>query len=273
MEPQLELYYLELRNKKMFIYASTSLDESAIFLECKVLFDYVRNNPPIRVLHRTQVADCFEVDCYVKKNMKMFGIDNIRGGTYSMEIIPEFLLKGLELEFSEDNAIKLKALDEIKQQLLTNDIENIKIQTSIDTYNETKNKLNKLRNYNGQTIDRSIITDLETLSNCSTDYMIDTQTYNRILLRLRALYQIFTKNIDKPLDDNLFYNNPQHILDLLFYHTPLIDNMEKVENDKRVLLEKFEYMAYSIINKIEEYEFDLTTYPDNFDMYGIILDT
>ena len=103
--------------------------------------------------------------------------------------------------------------------------------------------------------------------------MIDTQTYNRILLRLRALYQIFTTNIDKPLDDNLFYNNPEYILDSLFYHTQLIDNMEKAENDKRVLLEKFEYMAYSIINKIEEYEFDLTTYPENIDMYSIILDT
>jgi len=67
MEPQLELYYLELRNKKMFIYASTTLEESVLFLECKVLFDYVRKNPPVRILHRTKVDDSMEVDCYVKK--------------------------------------------------------------------------------------------------------------------------------------------------------------------------------------------------------------
>lgn len=272
MEPQLELYYLELQSKKMFLYASSSRDEPQVFLECISLFDYVRKNPPIRVLHRTEIADSFEVDCYVKKNMKMFGIDNIRGGTYSMEIIPEFLLKSLELEFSTDNSEKLLAIDEIKKKCISGEVDRENIKKSVEEYTVIKNKLQLLQIQNGETIDRSILADLEWLSDCLYTNRVEQIRYNKILLRLRSLYKIFTSNFDKNIENPKLFETPQYTFDAVFYHSQPIYNTDIVSQDKKYLLEKFEYMAYYIINKIEEYEFDLTTYPENIEIYGFVFD-
>jgi hypothetical protein len=183
MDPVLVLYYLELKSKKMFIYASTYQDEPQVFLECMTLFDYVRKNPPVRVLHRTEASDSFEVDCYVKKNMKLFGIDNIRGGSYSMDPLPDYLLKSLELEFSTDNSEKLSMLDEIKRKCISGEVDREKIKKSIEEYTIIKNKLQTLKYHNGQTIDRSLLDDLEWLSDCLYTNMVEQVRYNKIFHR------------------------------------------------------------------------------------------
>lgn len=272
MDPVLVLYYLELQSKKMFIYASTSQDEPQVFLECMTLFDYVRKNPPVRVLHRTEASDSFEVDCYVKKNMKLFGIDNIRGGSYSMDPLPDYLLKSLELEFSTDNSEKLSMLDKIKRKCISGEVDREKIKKSIEEYTIIKNKLQTLKYHNGQTIDRSLLADLEWLSDCLYTNMVEQVRYNKILLRLRSLYKIFTENFDKPIENPKLFETPQHTFDAVFYHSQPIYDVDTVIQDKKYLLEKFEYMGYSIINKIDEYEFDLTTFLENIEIYGFVFD-
>jgi len=272
MEPPLVLYYLELETKKMFIYASNARDDPQVFLECVTLFDYVRKYPPIRILHKTEVEDSFEVDCYVKKNMKMFGIENIRGGSYSMEILPDYLLKSLELEFSNDYASKLLVLDEIKQKCISGEVDRTNIKKSIEEYNIIKQKLQSLQTLDGEIIDRSLLADLEWLSECLNSTMVEPIRYNKILLRLRVLYKIFIANFDKAIENPGLFETPQHTFDAIFYHLHPVYETDAVMKDKKHLLEKFEYMAYYIINKIDEYEFDLTTYPENIEIYGFVFD-
>jgi hypothetical protein len=270
MDQPLTLYYLELKNKNIFLYASPTTDETKLFSECVVLFDYVRKYPPVRILNKTDIYDSFEVDCYVKKNIKLFGINNIRGGSYSMEIIPDYMLKTLEYELLNINKLKLDMLDAIEKNIKSNgiDIESEKLKKLACDYNDILSKRDILKLYNGQTIDRTLLTDLEWLSEYYNKTDEDLTIYNCILLRLRAAYEIFKKHIDRPIKHSIYLSAPEFIFDTVFYRPHEIKDWSKTNQDIQELIGKYEYISYAIINKIEEYDFDLSTFPENFEIYN-----
>jgi hypothetical protein len=93
------LYIIELQNEKYFFHLTNLTDEYQIMKESEFMYDFVKNNPPIKILNQMECHDVSELDYYVKLNMQKYGIDFVRGGSYSMEIIPDDLIKYLEFEF------------------------------------------------------------------------------------------------------------------------------------------------------------------------------
>jgi len=83
------LYALELSNKKWFIYTTKETDTKNIDLNSKLLYQFVSNNLPILSHNSTQLNDVLEVNFYVKKYMRLYGIKNVRGGSYSDEVLSD----------------------------------------------------------------------------------------------------------------------------------------------------------------------------------------
>ena len=164
----LMLCYVELQYQKLFLYPSVKIgnDESQLFMQLKMLLEFVKKNPPIRVLQMVCINDILEVDCYVKINMRKYGIENVRGGSYSMEILPEHFIKSIEFEFVDDITLRQQILNDVI--LKYNNIYNIdtkseitKIQTNLQNYKDMKIKYENVNKYNGQIIDRNTLNDLE----------------------------------------------------------------------------------------------------------------
>ena len=66
--------------------------------------EWTRKYRPIEVIEQIPNADEFDEDKYTKIYMKMYGIDKVRGGSYSQLELPYYSLLTLEREFcSADN--------------------------------------------------------------------------------------------------------------------------------------------------------------------------
>ena len=94
------LYALELSNKKWFIYTTKETDTKNIDLNSKLLYQFVSNNLPILSHNSTKLNDVLEVNFYVKKYMRLYGIKNVRGGSYSDEILSSEIKDMLEKNLS-----------------------------------------------------------------------------------------------------------------------------------------------------------------------------
>jgi len=94
----------------------------------------------------------------------------------------------------------------------------------------------------------------------------DDARYKNLLNTFNQIYNVFQQQIDKSINFEymFFIERPYCLLDSIFYNRQHITKENQYFSLITTLLQKYEYMAYSIINKYEEYEFDLTTYPENF---------
>lgn len=290
-EDEYLLCIILLENEKLFLYVSATKDDSLVLQECLISYDFVRNNLPVQILKKIHIQNIIEVDFYVKRNMLEIGIDKVRGGTYSMEILPDFLLKTLELELSASldkykkeqdvfNDIYRKYTPEFLANIEEREKEVETIKKELDKYNsilETKRLLD-----NDNKITRGVLTEIEwTINKCisleeefnkngklekSMPCTLEINRYKKLLGIFKTLLSTFREHIDKPLlfQHMILLENPQFLLDTIFYNTEYITEENQWFSEIRLVLEKYEYMAYSIINKCDEYEFDLSTFPNNF---------
>jgi hypothetical protein len=65
--------------------------------------DFTKKYKPIKMVESIEKADIFEEDKQVKKYMILYGIDNVRGGSYSTIVLPEYQMKALEKEILSIN--------------------------------------------------------------------------------------------------------------------------------------------------------------------------
>lgn len=60
--------------------------------------EWTRKYKPIKVVEKVPNADMFDEDKYTKMYMKEYGIDRVRGGTYTQIKLPDYSLQALEKE-------------------------------------------------------------------------------------------------------------------------------------------------------------------------------
>lgn len=109
---QIKLFYiyaLELIGKKYYI-GKTTRDVFSRYTEHKkgVGAQWTKIHKPIKMIEFFETTDKFDEDKYTKKYMEKYGIENVRGGTYSKIYLDEYQLKILELEFRTANNLCFK---------------------------------------------------------------------------------------------------------------------------------------------------------------------
>jgi hypothetical protein len=290
------LHVVSLTDNKLFLHVShTSIDNNArILLECEVMHEYVRKYKPLRILESVVLRQDTEIDFFVKKYMKHYGIDNVRGGTYSdIELTDndkQFILREQKMTleemesksktmtsiFDEYGDISLLSIDELKDELS-------KATHSQSLYdNETAMLRNYTIGYNNIETSRVFLADLKWLMNTAaknilhytshtghTYHMPDnvTQTYMQILNKMKALYTIFytyQDDIGMKYEPRIHLYKPETVLDVFFYHYHEKQDWIKCTEQLVALLDYYEYIFYCIICRIDEYIFDVGTYPPDF---------
>lgn len=101
------IYVFECSNNKFYI-GKTTVDVNSVFINhlseanhCSFTNEY----PPISIVESFESADSFDEDNTTKKYMMIYGIDNVRGGSYNKFKLEEWQIKSLENEFKTMNNI------------------------------------------------------------------------------------------------------------------------------------------------------------------------
>ena len=58
---------------------------------------------PVKIIEHFETFDKFDEDKYTKKYMDIYGIDNVRGGSYTKVVLDNWQIKALEYEFRTAN--------------------------------------------------------------------------------------------------------------------------------------------------------------------------
>ena len=261
----LQIFVILLENDKWFLHMSNVSDSNQIMFECQTLYDFVKKNTPIKIYETLKVFDQFNINTCTKQYMVYFGIDNVRGGIYSDEILPDYLRKSIEIEL----AVSLQ--DYEKNLNIFNAIRNNDNLTLSDFQKEmiTYNKLLDL-GYN--TITRDFFEDLDWIKNIvinSRDKPVyksglcnksieDIRKYNIFINKRDLLYKYYYQLNEEKIRvlPNVLLKNPHFVLDKCFYHSNNIKNIDDEINNSIELLNKYEFMGYTLINVIDEMEYD-----------------
>uniref|UniRef100_A0A6C0EAD3 Uncharacterized protein n=1 Tax=viral metagenome TaxID=1070528 RepID=A0A6C0EAD3_9ZZZZ len=282
------LYVIVLENEKWVLHMSKQTEPEKIFMECKLLYSFTKNNNPLSIHESINITSELEIDMYVKKYMSFYGIENVRGGSYSTEVLDDHLHRTLYHELGYSFPIIETELDIIENimnkcecfpKLPKSDIDKLKnhVEEKLNDYYKTKRDYESVKSYcvddNLVEIDRTFIDDLNWISNVSAlsydvpAYKIkqDIYTnYQRILKKMNAIYNIFLKlKDDLSFEPIIYLQKPYVCLDNYVYH---FKNKNTVnDNDKmKELLSVYEYMFYFVLNRKEELEFDLSTFTTKY---------
>ena len=280
IENQLFLYVIKLKNDKYFLHSSIEKKKELILIESQILYDFVKNNEPICITEMIQIKDMLEINNHVKQYMLFYGIENVRGGSYTNEILSKELLNVLQIEFelTEKNIIEnSKKFDSLmlKYKNIKNvdiNFENNKRKKDYDDYISAKRKLVLFNpiDINGKTFhfNRSMLHS----SNWLIDYLIDCNFKNeiseetieiyketiRLFKIITPLYFTIKEDINfRPIE---FLKNPEIIYDIFFYDRKEFKYLEKMFEMAIYLTNIFEHMMYVIINHVDELEFDVKIY-------------
>lgn len=285
------LYVIILENEKWILHMSKQTTPEKIFTECQLLYSFAKKNKPLNIYETIIITSELEIDMYVKKYMSLYAIENVRGGSYSDEILTDNLLRTLYIELGYSFSIIESELDIIENimnnceclpKLEKSDIEKLKnhVEEKLNDYYKTKAAYEFVKSYNMNgnviEIDRIFINDLYWISNISF-YNNDVPAYTtnedihvnyqRILKTMNSIYNIFIelKGDSLAFEPTIYLQKPYICLDNYVYHLKNKKPINEKEYDKmKELLSTYEYMFYVVLNKKEELEFDLSTFTTKY---------
>jgi len=284
-KPELFIYLLKLLNDKYFVYASEDKTDKQIIQECILSFQYVKMNDPLGIIDVQPLDDAKDVDYMVKRYMLVYGIDNVRGGTYEYSVLPDnFQLLGHVVNSTEEDILSYSQYATEIATKFTKDTSMYDLNENVRrTINETQAFIKTKQDYkrfvcfqteNGeQKFDRNVIFVLRLMSDMINYNDIEKSSevlsvYTQIMHMMRTItknYFELTEQEHKPM---FMLKNPEFIFDVLMFQSNTKVEQQILYETKRLanqLLYTFEGMAYKIINFLEEAEFDFNSYPKNYD--------
>lgn len=284
------LHIILLTSDKIFLHVSnTNVNEEArILMECKIMYEYIHKYQPIRRLETVVLHQDTELDYYVKKYMKCYGIDNVRGGRYTdIELTNQdrqFIERELSMNIrtmQHKTNIMNTIFDEYSgswtlEQL---DKECNHWETQQTKYDNETQMLHNLTKWQHHIVtEKLFLTDLKWLMNrCikNTIHSVGTKStkedmvkYKQILAKMKELYAIFRDYLDVDIkyEARIQLYAPEVVLDMFILHYNGECRREIYVEDLIKLLEYYEYIFYCVKCKADEYKFDISTYPPDFEI-------
>tara|TARA_B110000971_G_C19980848_1_gene487260 strand:- start:1069 stop:1512 length:444 start_codon:yes stop_codon:yes gene_type:complete len=101
---------MELKSNKYFVQLTNNIINNLKTDFYRFNYPWTRKYEPVKIIERTMIEDVdidmYKLDEFVKKYMKLYGIDNVRGGKYNtIKLESESIL---ELKLIENNYIGIK---------------------------------------------------------------------------------------------------------------------------------------------------------------------
>jgi len=268
MTSNLKIYVLQLENDKWFLYLSPDdLSYDILTMECETLFEYIRKNKPISLLETINAHDYFDVNTWTKRYMSFCGINNVRGGIYIDEELPEYIIKSIEMELSRTiyehykNKSYMFANIRSKNNLLLSDFQN-----EYDKYQELlKMGYGKVTR---EFFDElfwlsSFIENLQSNNNAVTEE--EKNKYKTLLQSMELIHKIYF-NLDEEkitLTNDTILTKPSIVFERFIFQPDSIINQEYELKNAIEIINKYEFMGYTLINIIDCMEFDFNNPPNS----------
>jgi hypothetical protein len=274
------IYSIALEPEYILLHASLKTDVTEVKNECEQMYEMAKLHRPIAILDMIcHTKDLSLLDYYVKKYMLQYGIFYVRGGSYYEPTLPDYLSKSLEREF--------KTVD-----CYIKNYKNPVIPTYSPEYIELNEKYRFLREFedidgNTSYITRDILKEFEWISDKihfvrnATLNLIDYEMNNGIVFHKKnegnsvsyfefdehteSMYNSIVYNIKKIIEKFfiIYQDNPYKMYEnenkktIVDYDVKVLSNYDG--NQLNELMQNTEFFIYSIINRLEELEFNLST--------------
>ena len=95
-----KIYIIALEEYRFFVYYTDTSCEEDIFTEVSCMFEFTQKYKPQQIIESIWTTDMFEIDKYVKKYMLKYGIDRVRGGSYTSLELCDHQRNTIETELS-----------------------------------------------------------------------------------------------------------------------------------------------------------------------------
>jgi hypothetical protein len=269
------IYIFELIENRRFLYSSFQKEESLLILEATLYYDFLKKYPVIKITYKKEQKTGFDIDILTKEYMYYYGIHYVRGGSYVEEVLSEqqemILIEELKTVDNAEQKPKeyfiTLLLQEYKDQFTKKeevDEEIIRITKKRKQYNIEKDRLSKFKECS-----RWIYTFGDHINNlrlecnkiCHKEF--DTAIYKDILKKINIVYLLLSENFPEILEkqengDLIYCKYPEFLFDSFIYRSGLgsLDSLESVSR----LCNLFIYFGEFLLNRIEEYEFDIACY-------------
>lgn len=288
----MEIYCLKLESNKYFLHVSecgcsqNNKSDEHILLKAEIYHSYLQKYKPISIIKKIKIENIMEVDSYVKQHMMEYGIDNVRGGSYSEEDMHNIVPNVLH-ELQHCNRHHDKTRDSWVDNLLS-DISSINKKCTAEEIAFKKHDLeNTLAKYKREkrqletiSIEGSqIIQDIQWIKEaCSRNVEIHNATnqnkniqiknneikdkYKKVLASLNQIHAIFCScslSEGSIFTNDIHVKYPHFLLDDFFYHWHHIHLERHMEEVQRVC-SVYEDMTNKITQKMKEIESILETY-------------
>jgi hypothetical protein len=275
-----------LQSERFFIYlcSQKNKSDSQFILEAELFYDYLKKYKPISIIKKYDTEDRFDVDKYVKLFMLEYGIDYVRGGSYSDEFLSE---SQTTILLSELNSVSSNNLTKQREETVNMLIETYEfrkmskdeiqleretLEKTLQTYKKEKTELESIR-IDGSQITSHIqwipfacsqIMEIYNVNTCLSKLVKKEfiEKYKEVLVSLKTVYAICKKNDYFSCIDDVYIKYPQFLLDDFFYHLHRIhitSYMTQVEE----LSKTYDHMANIIINKMDEKAFDVLSWGED----------
>jgi len=292
------LFLIFLKDSNFLIHPSCFKEKERVFTECIILYEFARKYEPIDMTsfpNITTIAECdSNIDYYVKKYMSVYGIEHVRGGTYTDMILPDHLLKTLSselktMEYFHRNRQEL--LDDVMKTYDKDTVESIIVleekrketETVLSKYNHDYNEYIAMKTYDNQSITYDRLEEIEWFEQFISinNKKIQEETkkkYKHFLSTVKVLFKKFVeiKKRESLISDDEAYTkfikndsivrlqHPEFEFDTYMYHPEKRKLLSENQIDfSKKLLQEIEYMYYTVINCCDNYEYTISNYPSN----------
>ena len=299
------LYVILLENNNIFLHASIEEDYTKIMMECEVLNDFAKIHKPIAVTDMVEIGQDFSlIDINVKKYMKEYGMEHVRGGSYGAVKLPPYLKFSLHAEFKTISNYSNEYTKNIRGIF---DIEASEhkefLQKELQKYMFSKNNYDLckyIKDEKGEIyeINRDIVNDLQWIiekirfiqslnkdlqiyenengislyKNMTTGDVMSKMAYFELSHENKNKYKYIINKIKGVIQLYFkLYEDDEYVVNKYREKKTIVDeNVFKISNylDSNYieeLIKNTEIFVYSIINRLDEFEFDISTYPANFE--------
>jgi hypothetical protein len=272
------IYIIKLEQYRYFIYESNSIYTNKILFECELYHDFPKQYKPISIVEKYEFKNISSVDSLVKDYMLMYGIEYVRGGSYSDTELSEsqFELISKELDYIENGPKYDYSFEEVLkyqyrpyQSIAEIDEIASNIKSKYDKYIFEKERHATLfPKQFSVTINSIKIEDIDwlfescTISDKDFREKINIEKYKQILRGIKHVYylskhtEFFERHESKIKEYDIYLKYPEFVFDQF-----LLDKYPRISLDK---VYSFYLLLKTLIaiakNRIEEYIFDICSY-------------
>jgi len=280
------IFVLLLENNRYFIHRSyneINIDFQ-IFIEFEICYEFPKKYKPLQILEIIPEENSFHLDYIVKKYMMKYGIENVRGGSYSETNLSKKQNDILQLEL--DSASNYEDYKEVYGYIIKNYVENkwsseTDILKEISRLNDllTEYSQNKEKMKSFITINKSIKEEFDWLRDiCKTihsdyengykyenkkkynKYYKDTilwqkqnipiiQRYTNLLETCKYIHRIYKTEFYEDTIHHIYFKHPEFLLDTFFLHKYQIDSVKMCEVG--TFCDMMLFMTEKIIERIQ----------------------